>query len=359
MHVAYACRQSGVCCTSGWPIPIERVRTERLIAAGLGGAWLRPVPEGAPSEYAGLIAHDARGRCVFYRGACEIQRCAGHGALPSACQHFPREVLIDSRGVHVTLSHYCPTAADLLFSHVGPVQIVEGPPAVPDGEPEGLDARGVLPPRLTSDVLMDADGYAAWEAHMVRVLTRDDGQTPEQALDQLERDLRVIQRWRPGERPLASAIQQIARAEAEDTGAAVSTPAGTRVIRRFLAARAFASWFAYQSGGPAGVQAALRLMLGLLRERMRAHDASDARADAALKESVRETDLHILHLADRDVLARRVERLASRADRGSRRRDSRGRPGASPQKHDAGCHVETGSDVAGSRSSRARTAPGA
>jgi hypothetical protein len=315
MHLAYTCRQSGVCCTSGWPIPIERVRAERLIVAGFGGTWLRPAPEGAPPEYAGLIAHDERGRCVFYRGACEIQRRAGHAALPSACQHFPREVLIDSRGAHVTLSHYCPTAADLLFSHVGPVEIVEGPPAVPAGEPEGLDARAVLPPRLTSTVLMDADGYAAWEAHMVRVLTRDDGETPEQALDRLDRNLRDIQRWRPGERTLTSAIQQITRAEMADTAAEVSMPAGTRVIRRFLAARAFASWFAYQSGGPAGVQAALRLTLGLLRERMRAHGASEARADAALKESVRETDLQMLHLADRDALARRVERLASRTDR--------------------------------------------
>jgi hypothetical protein len=29
-HVAYACRDSGMCCTSGWPIPVERDRVDLI-----------------------------------------------------------------------------------------------------------------------------------------------------------------------------------------------------------------------------------------------------------------------------------------------------------------------------------------
>ncbi len=73
--------------------------------------------------------------------------------------------LIDARGVRVSLSHYCPTAAAMIFDDDGPVTIVDGPPAVPGrAVPEGLDARAALPPRLTDRVLTDLEGLTAWEA---------------------------------------------------------------------------------------------------------------------------------------------------------------------------------------------------
>lgn len=303
MHVPYACRHSGACCSSGWAIPIEHARVAPVGMLRGDGSWLRPAPE-APATIAGVIAHTRDGRCVFRDEGCEIQRALGHAALPSACQHFPREVLIDARGAFVTLSHYCPTAADLLFDHDGPIGIVEGPPAVPVGDPEGLDARGVLPPLLSDGVLMDLEGYSAWEAHLVHVLTSDDGRTPEDALATLGSDLGVLQQWRPGGRSLSEAITRLPASAAGSSRAVPPITAGPGcspglsdlVIRRYLAARAFASWMAYQAGGMAAVLTHLRLALAVLREH---------HARAPLKESIRQTDLKLMHLMARDDLVAR------------------------------------------------------
>jgi hypothetical protein len=301
MHVPYACRHSGVCCSSGWAIPIEHARTAAVAMLRADGSWLVPAP-GAPPDVAGTIAVAGDGHCVFHRDGCEIQRAYGHQALPTACRHFPREVLIDGRGVSVTLSHYCPTALDLLVDHVGPVDIVAGPPAVPAGDAEGLDARAVLPPLLIDGVLMDLDGYSAWEAHTVRVLTAEEGGMPEQALDALERDLAIVQRWRPGGCSLAEVISSLPGADTSrsnlmarpDTSAGSGFGPGVEdlVIRRYLAARAFASWMAYQAGGVAAVLRSLRFVLSVLRER---------RTRLPLKHAIAQTDLHVLHLMPRDA----------------------------------------------------------
>ncbi len=67
------------------------------------------------TEAPALLA-TAHGRCVFHdpAGRCAIHSALGHDALPVACRQFPRVSVTDPRGVSVTLSHYCPTAAALL-----------------------------------------------------------------------------------------------------------------------------------------------------------------------------------------------------------------------------------------------------
>jgi hypothetical protein len=292
MHVPYACRHSGACCSSGWPIPIERARLTAVSSLRADRTWLLPVTN-APADVAGILAVSEGGRCVFHRDGCEIQHAFGHQAIPAACQHFPRDVLIDPRGIFVTLSHYCPTAADLLFTHAGPVEIVQGPAAIPAGEPEGLDARDVLPPLLTEGVLMDYDGYSAWESHVVAVLTRGRG-AAEDALAQLEADLAAVQAWRPGRVSLSDAVRALAGPASgrESDGREADAE---RVIRRYLAARAFASWLAYRPEGVAMVLRGLRLVLGSVRNHMRR---------MALKEAIRQTDLQVLHLQPRDEVAR-------------------------------------------------------
>ena len=319
MHVPYACQHAGACCSSGWPIPIERVRVPAAASLRPDRSWLRPAQD-APPDVAGLLAVSDGGHCIFHRAGCEIQRAHGHGALPSACQHFPRVVLLDARGVFVSLSHYCPTAAALLFTHTGRVEIVEGPPAIPVGEPEGLDARDVLPPLLldgvrsrhatfgvrsrhrshagtadsqsrhgeTQPVLMDLAGYSAWEAYMVDTLANTAG-TADDAIERLDDDLRRLQTWRPGRGTLAEAVKGLS---AQD-GRAVATQAvdDESVIKRYLAARAFGSWSAYQcaDGIPAVVRE-LRHALATVRQHSRR---------MSLKEAIRQTDLQILHLANR------------------------------------------------------------
>ena len=169
-HASYACRDSGACCSSGWEIPLEAGRVAaigRAIDTGaipVSPAWLQSV-EHAPAEIAGVILLTPTGRCVFHQDpGCAIHSALGHQAMPLACQHFPRICLIDPRGVFVTLSHYCPTAAALLFEPQRALTIVEGPPALPGGAmPEGLDARDALPPLASPKRLMDLDGYGEWE----------------------------------------------------------------------------------------------------------------------------------------------------------------------------------------------------
>jgi hypothetical protein len=81
---------------------------------------------------------------------------------------------------------------------------------------------------------------------------------------------------------------------AEALAKAVSPGIEDRVIRRYLAARAFASWMAYQGGGVAAVLRSLRFALSLLRDR---------RTHLPLREAIRQTDLQILHLMPREALA--------------------------------------------------------
>lgn len=301
LHVPYACRHSGACCSSGWDIPIERARVAAVALLRPDGTWLHPA-RGAPPEVAGILAVAETGHCVFHRQGCEIQHVLGHVALPTACQHFPREVLHDPRGTFVTLSHYCPTAADLLFSHQGPVEIVEGPAVLPDGDPEGLDARDVLPPLLwvgsgrdqrgQVGMLMDWDAYSAWEAHMVRTLTAGAGGPADRALDTLDDDLARLTSWRPGAVSLAQTITALAPPGHANGAAALAAGSADDevVIRRYLAARAFASWTAYDPGGVGAVLHGLRMILRLLRR---------LRRRQPLKEAIRQADLQVVHLAPR------------------------------------------------------------
>jgi hypothetical protein len=350
MHVSYRCRDAGACCTSGWPIPLEKVQMPAIAAAISAGRlhapldWVRQISD-QPDDVAGVLSPDPNGCCLFHSTGCEIHRALGHDALPSACRHFPRRCLIDARGVFVTLSHYCPTAASLLFEHAGGVEIVEGPPAV-DGDPEGLDARDALPPFLTPRVLMDIAGYAAWEAHMIRVLagSADDARSPEDALAVLDAHARAIAAWRPGGAPLVETIRalrsnghreavldfsaelrlfDLARSSAPthqwhaapDGGLAYwhshVEPEWRRyamVIRRFLAAHAFASWLAYEGTGVHSIVSSVHLALAVLRqEAIRVCRDENARLDATrLKESIRRTDLLLVHLIDRQSLTYRL-----------------------------------------------------
>ncbi len=197
-HLPYRCRHSLACCSSGWPIPIERDRAtavEREVATGqvhplhdtLAGARRRRTR----AKWPGRSSSTCRAMRVP-ASAGVANRLAGSRAMlserrrsrrvhhlphrPLSCAHFPYVCLIDQRGVHVTLSHYCPTAASLLFEHDGPIEIVEGPPPIPGLEvPEGLDARESLPPlarpkgnpKGLPPQLMSFDEFSAWEREQV------------------------------------------------------------------------------------------------------------------------------------------------------------------------------------------------
>lgn len=225
VHVDYACRHRGACCSAGWAIPVEPdlLPTWRP-------EWRRRIePDGAL---------DTSGGCALREGTrCAVHRDLGPEALPAACRHFPRVCLRDLRGISVTLSCFCPTAAELLFREDVPIAIVEGPHPVPLGTPvEGLDARGATH--------VDLDALTAWET---------------QTLDALERDAHPRFRGEP------------------------------RAVRAWLAARAFASWAPFLADGiPSAVEDLERSHAVLVEERS---------AGGALLEAIRRAEHRLRHRA--------------------------------------------------------------
>lgn len=247
-HIPYQCRHSGACCTAGWPIPIEHCRAALIKK----GEWL--VGGDVAAEYAGVLARDATGTCVLYDGRCTV-----YEHRPLSCVHFPYVCLIDARGVHVTLSHYCPTAASLLFEHDGPVAIVEGPSPVPALEiPEGLDARESLPPAFAATPagkprLMSWKEFSDWERDELRTLA-----------------------------PLARQVN------------VEFAP----VIERYLAAKIFASWSAYLGEGTPAVRESVRAAQTLLQAQIgrACREAGRSSATAGLLlQAIRQTDLQLIH----------------------------------------------------------------
>ena len=155
--------------------------------------------------------------------------------------------MIDARGVSVSLSHYCPTAASLLFEHDGPIEIVEGPAPIAGIEvPEGLDARESLPPKASESRLMSFEQFSAWEAEQVQKFK-------------------------------SSRVQ--------------SFGAFAPVVERYLAAKLFASWAVYQHDD--GIAAALALVDRAETELKRRIDG--VLNAETLKEAIRQTDLLLLH----------------------------------------------------------------
>ena len=330
-HAEYACRHSGACCTSGWPIPVdvdELHRMKRAIANGTlavrgGGerAFVAAPPPVDPEAPVTLQVLD--GACVMYdRGArrCGVQRALGHAVLPLACRQFPRVSLLDPRGTSVTLSHYCPTAAGLLEADLS-ISIVSTAPAFPqDGEYVGLDARRALPPLLRPDMAMDWGSW--WECERLAVETlATSGASAAEAVADLERAVDRIRSWRPSDGPLVDRVRtsftetrgrptaashspetRSARADALVRSVYEAVPAEHRpgelssasappnaVLRRFLAAHAFANWSAYLGED--------------LRTWVRSIQAAHALAGAF---GVRQADLLLRHLVDPAELAKEL-----------------------------------------------------
>jgi hypothetical protein len=383
-HVDYACRHSGACCRSGWPLPVEPAAVSAIDEAVVRGRvwtvdgranWLDDTA-GSPAGVAGTF-RQVDGGCVFHAPTppmtvpatareryCGIHAALGHPALPSSCQHFPRVCLIGDRGVRVSLSHYCPTAASMLVDADGPVTVVAGPPALPGrAVPEGLDVRDGLPPRLTDDVLADHDGAAAWERHVVATLagaTREP--TVERALARIAADARRLAEWRPATNTtLADAVSRLAMessghlddmanrlgdpsawpawfamaadacqgawladappahlADFDARYVAPRWPAHAGAAGRYLAARAFGSWIAYQADAAVTLSRWLTLCHAVLRvESARACGAAERPLDRdRLVQAIRQADLLLVHYADSLAIARTLGNRSEEAASG-------------------------------------------
>jgi Fe-S-cluster containining protein len=366
IHADYKCRHSGACCTADWDVPVElpiyRGLTEALSGHRLAAAT--NVSESPfitepdlPDEAAAILSRTPGGDCVFFHrssGLCVVHRDLGESALPATCRHFPRIAVRDRRGTFITLSHYCPTAAAMLFREDVPLAVVESPLAFPEADYEGLTVDPeAWPPLLRPRMLMDLEGYTAWECHMVRRCA-DEGRSPESVVATLARDATAIRAWKPGAISLTDAIADLPgewvearphhtlgeslvlfgeamkavpsdlRPEPEEDGLDAVFESHVRPaweqwrrpIRQFVAAKAFASWTAYQGRGLLSVVRGLEAALAILRVEAarQCRDGNRALDRDVLLQSFRAVDFVLNHLATGDELARswsRVEKQTS------------------------------------------------
>lgn len=348
VHAGYRCRQAGACCTAGWHIPAEpqvvAAIARRFRSVPNETLFEAPASQSAPA----ILARAADGACVFFDPAggraCAIHRDIGEPALPSACRHFPRVALRDGRGIRITLSHFCPTAAGLLFDDA-PLRIVPAPDRLSlSGTIEGLDATDALPPLLRPGMLMDFDGCEAWERNAIGMLDAG-GANVDAALAAVGRAAREIQGWSPGGEPLAGCIARVAGRVSYDpvdrdedgdarrhASAVRSVPAGLtipdaavlppglspevdvpwrefdRVIRRYLATKLFAGWWPYLGLDLSGVVEALEVHAVMLRTCLRGRLVRHDTARDAVFHAIRDTDLLMVHLSDSRALARLIAR---------------------------------------------------
>jgi Fe-S-cluster containining protein len=355
-HADYRCRHSGACCTADWDVPVE-LPVYRSLSDALVGGRLRVAPTAGatypfivepepPDGAAAILDRDDLGRCVFYESTgrrCIVHRDLGEPHLPATCRHFPRVSVQDRRGTFVSLSHFCPTAASMLFSDAG-VEIVAEPPAFPDSDYDGLIVTADdLPPLLHPRVLMDLDGYTAWERHMVGRCA-DVQERPESVVSTLMRDADLLRRWRPGSVTLSEAVWELPRDVVEGTPQAelnsslrmrdeviAAVPddlkpasdeeglaqAWTMFVRqewdgyrapinRFLAAKAFASWTAYQGRGVKTIVRGLEAALALVRveSARQCRNSSRPLDRELLLEAFRQSDFALNHLAVGEDLAK-------------------------------------------------------
>jgi hypothetical protein len=305
-----------------------------------------------------VLRSAANGACGAFEPAaegrpalCAIHRALGHDALPSACRHFPRVCLLDARGASITLSHFCPTAASLLFEG-GSFGVVDAPPGFSRTEEhEGLDARDALPPLLAPGMLMNHDEYAAWEASALAVLA-DERLSPERALQALARRVEACRTWTPPAGSLADRLVSSDADEVTDQDDANVESASSRCVtrfaevlacvpeglhhagvpeafgeidrslvqaewpafgqplRRYLAARLHASWVPYQGRGLRTVVRSLAAALAVVRVETARQCAAAGRPldGASLLEAFRMADLLLVHEADAQTLADRWSR---------------------------------------------------
>jgi hypothetical protein len=359
----YACGHTGSCCRAGWPIPIEPAPLTVLRQADVAGS-LRGL--GSPGWLEdNVLGRTAEGNCSFHAteataGGCRLETALGSAAMPFSCRQFPRLLLHDARGWHLSLSAWCGTAARLIVSGATPI-IGAGPSAtIPDfltidhisGDPrvhvESLDALDAWPPLLRPGVLAGHDAFDRWEQRMLGDVlgpvndgTGSVGPAVAGALcwtDGLRQwrpsdgallgvvgkplgqwDAQWLRRWASTERvgpqhfllnSLMSLVPPAWRVSSWPAGLADATMGGPPVARsmaeaalaRYLGTRLHGSWIAYQGAGLRAVLASLVSAYGLAALALR-ESGDGVITLGRLTSAIRAADWLLLHLLDRDQWA--------------------------------------------------------
>jgi hypothetical protein len=329
---------------------VELVRTRQVRPNGVTGELftVSNEPDGSTKW---TVARDQRGDCVFFdRQAgrlCVIHRDLGGNALPAACRHFPRKVVIDRRGTLISLSHFCPTAAATLLTAAALTIVEARPPLRLSAPVEGLDARDALPPLLRPGLLCDMEGYDAWERAGIS-LFGDSDRGFEDCLSILAVATESIRGWNPGGGTLAARVRAGFQTAADGRVALAwsnarmiervrlltigrvgndlipldgfddtwNDHAGKRLVwfnsamKNYLASRLFANWIAYQGRGLRTIVEWLRTCAAAVGHELLRRSQSIAPPDPAdFIEAVRSADLLLLHVLDSASFARHASAI--------------------------------------------------
>jgi len=345
-HSAYRCQNTGVCCSSGWDIAVEggveaRLtkllgRTPQRLPNGPGG--FRPMPDPPANCKSALRLVESTGACWFRDESgrtCALHRDFGEDVLPSACRQFPRICVIEPDVVSVSLSHYCPTAAGLLFGDADAFGLVTEPKAFPSTWPfEGLDARHAYPPFLRPGVLLGFDGLRILEEQAVGVLSRESLWPAMEIIDA------AVEGARSWTAEAGSVCERVVRSFVSRDGHVDHGPLATDprpillgsltegtvpsaglppfqpgppalsaladlALRKYLASRLIAAWITFQADDLRSVVKYLRLCLNTALLFASARTAGESEG-TRWREAIRTTDLWILHYSDPDLLARNL-----------------------------------------------------
>lgn len=344
-HADYRCANTGICCSSGWEIAVEqevelhlttelRLRPGPLPNGPNGFEAMADPPSGCMSS---LRTVESTQACWFRdepARACAIHRNHGERSLPSACRQFPRVAVLEPRSVAVSLSHYCPTAAGLLFDGAPDFGLVQAPSAFPSDWPfEGLDAREAYSPFLRPGVLLGFDGLRAFEERAITLLSRASLWT---ALAALRTATEALRSWsvnagalcdfmadcflaaegRDGDHPAMDPRPTLAASLTEGTQVRVCLPefrpdrplVSGRIdlaLRKYLAARLIASWVMFQGSDLRTVVRYLELCLSTVCLFASARESEEPEI-ARWTDAIRSADLWILHYCDPERLARNL-----------------------------------------------------
>jgi hypothetical protein len=199
-----------------------------------------------------------------------------------------------------------------------------------------------LPPLLSPTMLMDLAGYSAWEVHMIGRCA-EIGTSPEAVLTTLVRDAQLLRQWKPGGITLVDAVrdlparleraraastldgsfmlyEQVMRAVPNDlrpqpdesdldrSFADLVSPVWSTFdvpLNRYVAAKAFASWTAYQGRGVMTIVRGLEAALAIVRieSARQCRDAKRALDAELLHGAFRSADFILNHLAVGEDLA--------------------------------------------------------
>ncbi|CAM4503384.1 flagellin lysine-N-methylase [Corallococcus exiguus] len=168
--IAEACEDT---CCAGLTVPISESRWSLLRQKVAGtpdeanvAALIKPNPDGATGQQAGILGKRADGHCAFLDEAklCSLQRRYGEAVLPDGCSVFPRVLTRWGAQVEMAGSLACPETARLCL--LAEDALVREP--VPEEQ--------ALRPQVARQV---AAGDDAWTAHadtvreaMLRLLQR-------------------------------------------------------------------------------------------------------------------------------------------------------------------------------------------